>query len=260
MLAQAFQFLFDACDALPHAAAIRFQLGFAGAAPADAAHEPVHSPVLAHETGLRVLELGHFHLQFARPGGGPLRENVQNELRAVEDLALRDFGEAVELRGRQFAVENDQRGLPLQRQHFEFREFAFAEDVAGMDARHALDERARDDEPRAAGQLAQFLDVHFLHGAGQGRDGNEHGTGVVARFRGFGEDAAQFFLDGFHFRVEVVLHPIPCRKGMDAVGLTVRIGRQQVGALKTDGIAVVVDGEHGHAVETQEEHVHEVFL
>ncbi len=209
---------------------------------------------------MRVLELGHFHLQFARPGGGPLRENVQNELRAVEDLALRDFGEAVELRGRQFAVENDQRGLPLQRQHFEFREFAFAEDVAGMDARHALDERARDDEPRAAGQLAQFLDVHFLHGAGQGRDGNEHGTGVVARFRGFGEDAAQFFLDGFHFRVEVVLHPIPCRKGMDAVGLTVRIGRQQVGALKTDGIAVVVDGEHGHAVETQEEHVHEVFL
>ena len=35
---------------------------------------------------------------------------------------------------------------------------------------------------------------------------------------------------------------------------------KQVPALKADGIAVIVDGQHGNAVQAQEQHVHQVFL
>lgn len=51
--------------------------------------------------------------QLARLGRGALSEDVQNKLCSVEHFALGDFRKAVELSGREFAVEDDQRGLAL---------------------------------------------------------------------------------------------------------------------------------------------------
>ena len=199
-------------------------------------------------------------MQLARPGRSALSEDVQNKLCPVEHFALGDFRKAVELSGREFAVEDDQRGLALQGQNLKFRQFAFTQNMPGMDVGYPLDKRPGHHDACAARQLPELFDVRFLYGTGEGRDGYEDRPGAVPRLRSFGEHAAKLLFQRDGFGVEIDVHAIPCGHGVDAVRLAVRVGGKQVPALKADGIAVIVDGQHGNAVQAQEQHVHQVFL
>ena len=94
------QFALEPGDAVLHAAAVDLELGFAGAACADAAGLSREVTPHAGEAGEEVLELGEFDLQTALAGAGSGGENVEDQLAAVDDLPVGDFFQISALRGR----------------------------------------------------------------------------------------------------------------------------------------------------------------
>ena len=54
----------------------------------------------------QMLQLGQFHLQFAFARAGALRENVQDQRRAVQHLAAEDLFQIAALRGGKLIVEH----------------------------------------------------------------------------------------------------------------------------------------------------------
>ena len=102
-------------EPLAQLAAIDLELGLAGSARADsgaraaAAHARQMRP-LAREPRLQVGELRDLDLQLAFQGPRALRENVQNELAAIDHAQLHLVLEVARLRGRQRVVEDRERG------------------------------------------------------------------------------------------------------------------------------------------------------
>ena len=109
--AHVFQILFDFLDAVVDAAAVGFQLRFTGAARADAAAQPGHLDALAGQARQQVIQLRQFHLQAAFPGARAAGEDVEDELRAVDDAARQLLLQIALLGGREVVVEDDQAGI-----------------------------------------------------------------------------------------------------------------------------------------------------
>jgi len=189
-----------------------------------------------------------------------LCEDVEDELGAVEHLAFGHFGDVAQLGGRKFAVEDDHRGVALKRQHLEFRQLALAEDELGVHGGDTLDHGAHHVDPCRACKLAQFFEVQFLHGARQGRHGDEHRRRAVRSLAHFGHGARHLLFEGFDLGHEIGLHPVPRGRRVYRVVPLLRVGGQQVGTLQLLRAAVRVHREHGKTVQPQEEQVHEVFL
>ena len=94
-------------DAVADAAAVGFELGFAGAARADAAAQPRQRVARSDQPRHQVLELRELDLQLAFPRARAAREDVEDELRAIDDLAIERAFEIAQLRRRQLVVEDD---------------------------------------------------------------------------------------------------------------------------------------------------------
>ncbi len=60
----------------------------------------------SRESRQQMLQLREFDLQFAFARAGALREDVENQRRAIQDFAVEDFFQVAALRGRKFIVEN----------------------------------------------------------------------------------------------------------------------------------------------------------
>ena len=91
-MAHRFQFAENFRDAILHAAAVGFQLRFAfAAAHADAARLPRQVAPEPRQARQQMLKLREFDLQFAFARPGALREDVENQRRAVEDFAVEDL-------------------------------------------------------------------------------------------------------------------------------------------------------------------------
>jgi hypothetical protein len=86
-------------DALPDLAAIGLELRLAGAPRADAAAEPRQRGPGADEARQQVLELRQLHLPLALARARPPREDVEDELRAIDDLALEPLSSCAAARG-----------------------------------------------------------------------------------------------------------------------------------------------------------------
>ena len=97
----------DRLDARPEAPAVGFELRFAGPSRADAAAEPRQRGAGADEPRQQVFQLGELDLQlaFARPRAP--REDVEDELRPIDDLAADRLFDVAQLRRRQLIVEDD---------------------------------------------------------------------------------------------------------------------------------------------------------
>jgi len=156
MFPERVQFTLETADPVADAAAIDFQLRFTGTAAADAAGEAGHGRVFRDESGQEILELSKLHLQFSRPGMGPLCEDIQNELGAVDDLQVRLIGDGPDLGRRQFMIENEEVGSLLKRLDHEGRKFAPAGDVPGVQAISPLQDRIKDGDARCPGKLDKF--------------------------------------------------------------------------------------------------------
>jgi len=128
LAAHFFQFPPELGDALVDPPAVNLELGFAGAAQADAAGAAAAGGAaglagqvrpLAGEARLAVLVLGQLHLQRALAGAGVLGEDVQDQRGAIHDddvVAVEGFLQLALVAGRKLVVEDEhvevQRALP----------------------------------------------------------------------------------------------------------------------------------------------------
>ena len=109
------------------APAIRFELGFAGAPRADAAAQPRQRLARSDQPRQQVLQLRQLDLQlaFARPRAP--RKDVEDQLRAIDHLAIEPLVQLAQLRRRQLVVEDDQVGVGFGRRVRQHLDLAAAE-------------------------------------------------------------------------------------------------------------------------------------
>ena len=88
-------------------AAIRFELRFAGSLRADATTLLRQRRTGADQARQQVLQLRQLHLQLTFPCPGATREDVENDLGAIEHLDAEHFADLAQLRWCQFVVEDN---------------------------------------------------------------------------------------------------------------------------------------------------------
>src|SRR5207248_9320887 len=113
----------DRVNARADAPAIGFELRLARSARADATAEPGQRGTRAGQPRQQVLQLRELHLElaFARPRAA--REDVEDQLRAVDDLPVDVLLDVAQLRRRQLVVEDDDVDVALVAgggKHFDF--------------------------------------------------------------------------------------------------------------------------------------------
>ena len=115
-----------------------------GPARADAAAEPRQRGARAGQTRQQVFQLRQLDLQlpFARPR--PPREDVEDQLRAVDDLATDLFFDLPQLRRRQLVVEDDEVGVRSRRRRRERLDLAGAEERRRIGLRPLLQHAQHD--------------------------------------------------------------------------------------------------------------------
>ena len=120
-------------------AAVDFELGLAGAARADRPPDPLPAAGLARQMGplpgqprLQIAQLGDLDLQLALERARPLREDIEDQLAAIDHAELELVLEIARLRGTERVVEDRQRRA------------AFMRELANLGGLAAADERARD--------------------------------------------------------------------------------------------------------------------
>ena len=89
------------------AAAVGLELRFAGAQRADAAALSRQRVARSDQPRHEVLELRELDLELAFPRARAAREDVEDQLRAIDDLAVERLLEVAQLRRRQLVVEDD---------------------------------------------------------------------------------------------------------------------------------------------------------
>ena len=141
---------------------VDLQLLFAGTAGADADRRPADDllQMVPHcsKTRIGVLQLGDFHLKLGGVGRGPVGEDVEDELAAVDHLALRGLLHRPDLARREVVVKDDQRGPGRSDQVGQLARLALAEKrpSAGLVAR--LDQLADHDGPRGLREFPQLAE------------------------------------------------------------------------------------------------------
>ena len=158
MLPHLLQLAADAGDAILHAAAVGFELGFTVTPHADAARLPGQVTPEARQPREEMLKLREFNLELAFAGAGALGEDVENERGAVEHLAFEDFLEIAALSGGKFIVENDGIDFFAAAVGGEFVRLAAADEGAGDGRVEFLRAIPDDLSAGAGGQLLQFCE------------------------------------------------------------------------------------------------------
>ena len=97
----------DGVNAGANPAAIGFELGLAGSSGSDAAAKARERGASADEPRQQVFQLSELDLQLAFARAGATREDVENQLRAIDDLPPNGFLDLPQLRGRQLGIKHD---------------------------------------------------------------------------------------------------------------------------------------------------------
>ena len=160
-------------DAALNAAAIGFELGFAGPASADAAAELRHGFAAAGEPRQHVFKLSELHLELALARAGVARKDVEDELRAIEDATGQRGFKVAQLRGRKIAIEDNEIGVGGSNDSGDLFHFAGTDEGGGIGARAALNEFGSHLAAGAQEQFAKFGERFFgakTGSLGAGRD------------------------------------------------------------------------------------------
>ena len=166
-IVDAFQFPLQLADALADQPSVDFQLLLAGTARADAADRPGgRSPpgaghriqVRPHprQPWVRILQLGQFDLKLGLLGLGPRRENVEDQLAAVEHLGLSDLLQLADLGRGQIVVENDHVGFETSDPLGELKGLALADVGRRIDRTDALLKPVSNNGPGTLGESGQL--------------------------------------------------------------------------------------------------------
>ena len=112
------------------------------------------------ETRHHVLQLRDFHHQAAFGGYGVLREDVQDEPRAVEHLDAREaFFEVTDLRARKVVVEYDHLGVLFFEGALDFVHLAFAYERGRAKILYALQEAFRNFGTGGFGEASELREL-----------------------------------------------------------------------------------------------------
>jgi len=104
-----------------------------------------------------VVELGQFNLQPALTCSRPAGEDIENELRAVDDLDLQLFFQIALLRRRQILIENDYRRAGRGDGSRQLANLSRSDERGGLDLVACLDVTLGDAGPDARGEFGQLL-------------------------------------------------------------------------------------------------------
>ena len=108
--------------------------------------QPRHGRSVSGQARQQVVQLREFHLQLAFPGARAAREDIEDQLRAVEHLHVQRLFQIALLRGRQLAIENHHVGFVQVDQRLQLFHFAGADLRGRIDLRAAIESGSR---PRA---------------------------------------------------------------------------------------------------------------
>ena len=160
-------------DPIARAATIDLELGLAGTATADATGEPRHHRVLLDQPRQRVAQLRELDLELAVAARGVLREDIEDQHRAIEDLELGRLGDRPRLPGRQIGIEDHDLGAELHRAQQDLVELAAPDEEFRITLGPALDEHVEHLDARGAAQLAELGDPRLGIGRATELDVNE---------------------------------------------------------------------------------------
>ena len=176
-----------------HAAAVNFELGFAGSARADtsaagagAAGLARQMAPLAGETRLQIAQLRDFDLQFALERARALREDIENQLAAIDNAELELVFEIARLRGAERVVEDRERRAAFVGEFADLGGLAASDEGARVDVFELLLDLAGDFGAGACGQRAEFgerIVAGDTDGRSQFNTDQDGAFGVVERWR-----------------------------------------------------------------------------
>ena len=144
-------------DAAADVTAVALQLALTGSARADAAAETAHRLAHTRQTRQNILVLRQFDLQLAFAGARTLRENIEDERRAVEYRAAGQLLQIAHLRRRQFIVEQDQTCVVHLGKLLDLFRLALTDKRAGIRCRTALQRHRNGFRTGSLRQRAQLV-------------------------------------------------------------------------------------------------------
>ena len=111
-------------DAFSDATAVRFELRFTGTSAADPPAQTREARSLTGETGEQITKLRQFDLHLPFSAMRPLRKDIENQLRPIDDREVGDLFNGAQLRGSQILIEDEQIRSLLHGLHQHVFEFA----------------------------------------------------------------------------------------------------------------------------------------
>ena len=145
----------------------------------------------------------------ARPGGRALREDVEDELRAVDDAEIDGIGDRSGLRRVKIAVEDDEADVVVHGLQHELVELSAPHDVAGIGDPPPLDDRVDDRHAGRASELTQLRHGVVRIDLPPVRDVNEDGPFAVALDLAVAALQAELALEGLDELVEAEVERVP---------------------------------------------------
>ena len=113
---------------------------------------------MARQAGQEVVQLGELDLELALAGSGATREDVQDELGAINNLQIQRLFEVAELGGREVVVEDNQSRARGASRRMYFTDFAPPHQRGGIGLGGALQHGTHDLGSGAGGELVKFLE------------------------------------------------------------------------------------------------------
>lgn len=156
-----FQFLLDLVDTFQNAPAVRLELSFAFTPHPNAALLARKMAPIARQPRQQMLQLRQFDLKLPFTGPGALRENVQDQRRAIEHFALEYLFKVATLCRRQFIVEDDGVNFFALAVISKFPRFAGTDESSRHGGLEFLGSVADDLASGRNGQFSQFFERSF---------------------------------------------------------------------------------------------------
>jgi hypothetical protein len=174
----------DRLDAHADTPAVGFEFRFAGAASADAPAEARQGRAGSSESREKVFELCQLDLPPALARPCTAREDVEDQLCAIDDFALEPILELAELSRRQFVIDDDDSDVGFSAGGSQTRDFASADERSGIRLRPLLQHPQRDGRTGCVGEAGQFLErLLSIHAPDRARDQADE-RGALARIGG----------------------------------------------------------------------------